>query len=222
MIQTLNNNQLEKYVSKQLNNFFPDDELNTHLQEIIDQALKKVEYSFKHISLSYYSKNGETFFNHLNADHYTIFIYYCSNLAFKKNDISLASKFFYLNKVLHSFHCMYDTQLPDIFIVTHGVGTVLGKAEYSDYLVVTQGCTIGANGDWKYPTLSKYIILYPNSSILGSSIVAKNVILSNNSMLLNGTITTGSLVVGQYPNTQIKKLNKDRFSQFFKDIENVN
>jgi len=216
MIQTLSNTQLKKYVKQQLNNFFPDNIKILNLLEIIEVAMKKIEYSFNHISLSYYSQNGKSFFNHLNTDHYTVFIYYCSNIAFKRNDICLASKFFYLNKVLHSFHCMYDTQLPDIFIITHGVGTVLGKAQYSDYLVVTQGCTIGANGDWEYPILSKYIILYPNSSILGNSIVSENVIFSNNSMLLNANVAINSLVVGQHPNIQMKSLLKDRFSQFFK------
>jgi serine O-acetyltransferase len=216
MIQTLTNNDLIEYLSRQLKNSFPDNIPIENLADIIDKALEKIKYCFNHISLPYYSKDNKPFFNHLNADHYTVFIYYCSNLAFKNNDIDLAGKLFYLNKTLHSFHCMYDTDLPDIFIICHGVGTVLGKARYSNYFVTTQGCTVGANAKLEYPDLGEYIIMYPNSSILGNSKISHNVIFGNNSLLLNQNIDHSSLVVQQHPNVIIKPLNNNIFSQFFK------
>ncbi|WP_418181132.1 hypothetical protein ACNSOL_05230 [Aliarcobacter lanthieri] len=211
----LKSKELVKYLKKQLNNYFPDLKRINNLADIIKKALKKVEFNFEHIALPYYRKDGLPYFNYLNVDHYTVFIYYCSNIAYEKNDINLASKLFYLNKVLHSFHCMYDTKLPDIFIVCHGGGTVLGKAEYSNYFVVTQGCTVGANAKIEYPKLGKNIIMYPNSSILGNSIISNNVICSNNSIVLNKNINSNSLIVGQHPNTETKKVNNDIFSQFF-------
>jgi len=216
MIKILNNINLAQYLLNQLNSIFPDNQKISNLENVVAHAILKIEYNFEHIALPYYSKNNKVFFNHLNADHYTVFIYYCSNIAYNNGDITLASKLFYLNKVLHSFHCMYDTELPNIFLVTHGVGVVLGKASYSNYLVFTQGCTVGANGDWEYPDISSFVIMYPNSSILGNSVIKSRVILANNTVLLNEKVPDNSLVVGSHPNIKIKEIKKNRFSQFFK------
>ncbi|MFX4242249.1 hypothetical protein ACOL22_05665 [Aliarcobacter butzleri] len=207
--------ELTKYLERQLNNYFPDLKKNKSLSNIVSKSLKKVETNFKHITLPHYKKNGKPYFNYLNADHYTVFIYYCSNIAYKEGDINLASKLFYLNKALHSFHCMYDTNLPDIFIVCHGVGTVLGKAKYSNYFVVTQGCTVGANAKLEYPELGENIVMYPNSSILGNSKISSSVVCSNNSMVLNKNIKSNSIIVGQHPNVDTKEVQTDVFSQFF-------
>jgi len=217
MIQTLNEQELVNYLKIQLNNNFPDNIVINNLDFIVNKSMEKVKFNFSNINLSYYSKNGRIFFNHLNADHYTVFLYYCSNIAYKNNDLILASKLFYLNKLLHSFHCMYDTELPDIFIVCHAQGSVLGKAKYSNYLVITQGCTIGANANLEYPELGEYIIMYPNSSILGNSMISNNVISSNNSMVLNTNIDNNSLIVGIYPKVKIKSINEKIFLQFFKE-----
>lgn len=222
MNKSLSNDDLLEYLSKQLNNNFPDNDNLNNLVFVVNEALSKLEYNFRHVALPYYLKDGKPFFNHLNSDHYTVFLYYCSNVAYKIDDISLASKFFYLNKIMNSFHCMYDTELPDIFIVCHGVGTVLGKAKYENFFVVTQGCTVGANARWDYPRLGKYLIMYPNSSILGGSIISNYVIASNNSMILNENIPDSCLVVGRYPNTLIKENNLSTYAQFFKSAELIN
>ena len=79
---------------------------------------------------------------------------------------------------------------------------------YNDYFVVTQGCTVGANGDWKYPKLSNYIIMYPNSSILGNSSVGAKIVVANDCSILNQNIKSNSVVVGKYPNTEVKKTQK--------------
>ena len=50
----------------------------------------------------------------------------------------------------------------------HPLGSVLGKADYGDYLFVYQGTTIGENrkGDKLfYPVLGNNILLYANSTI---------------------------------------------------------
>ena len=217
MIQTLDNDKLSKYVRNQLVNFFPDELTITlpRLRDIVFETMLKVNNCFQHISLPGYRRNKLIFFNHLNSDHYTVFLYYLSNISYKENEINLATKLFYLNKSLNSFHCMYDTELPDIFIVSHGVGTVLGKASYSNFFVVTQGCTVGANAKLQYPKISERVIMYPNSSILGSSKISNNVISSNNSMVLNANIKANSLITGQHPNLIVKEANQKIFSNFF-------
>ena len=90
--------KLKTYVQSQINNFFPDNGDLSNLNAVIKKALIKVENNFKHIALNHYYKNNDIYFNHLNADQYTVFIYYASNVAYEiYNDINLATKLFYLN-----------------------------------------------------------------------------------------------------------------------------
>ena len=41
--------------------------------------------------------------------------------------------------------------------------------------------------------LDEYIIMYPNSSILGKSIVSKKVVFANNSLVLNISIKSNQI-----------------------------
>jgi|TARA_B110001450_G_C17664344_1_gene498806 serine O-acetyltransferase len=219
MNATLSSRMLVEYLRRQLDNHFPDSSSLMCLDQVVSTALTRVEICFSAVSMESYSANGDPFLNHLNADHYTIFLYYCSNTAFNLGETKTASKLFYLNKVLHSFHCMYDTILPDIFVVVHGVGTVLGKATYNDYFVVTQGCTVGANGDHQYPVIEDRVIMYPNSLILGDSHVHANTVVANNSVLLNVDIPANSLAFGVSPSCSSKPSKSNRIGQFFKFSE---
>lgn len=216
MITSINKENLVFYLNKQLNNFFPDDvSYKKILKSIVPKALEKIEYNFKYIKLSHYWQNSSIYFNHLNADHYTLFLYYISNIAYKDyHNIQLASKLFYLNKTLHGFHCMYDTKLPDIFLVIHGSGIVLGKASYDNFLVVMQGVTVGSNPNLDSPTIGKNVILYPNSAILGKSIIADETCLSYGTVLMNTNTNNNSIIFGHSPNI-IEKQQKIRKSKIY-------
>jgi serine O-acetyltransferase len=213
---SLSLSDLTEYLKKQLENIFPDGGSLNLLNEVVPEAIRKIEYCFSHTNYPLNWKEGKVFFNHLNADQYIIFIYFCSNITFVKfTDVSLATKLFYLNKVLHSFHCMYDTSLPNIFLVIHGGGVVLGKATYADYFIVTQGCTVGANPKFEKPNLGKYLFMYPNSSIVGKTHIGNNVCISHGSFVNNEVIESDSLVVGKSPELLIKFNDPKRMANFF-------
>ena len=44
----------------------------------------------------------------------------------------LASKAYCLNKALHAIDVFYEVELPEIFFLEHPLGTVLGRAKYSN------------------------------------------------------------------------------------------
>ncbi|WP_272038671.1 hypothetical protein [Paenibacillus sp. JJ-100] len=187
--------ELQKYVQHQLNNFYPDNRFlnEDKFKNSIDEALERAQYCFQHISLSAYHRDGTTYFNHLHADQYTIFLWFLSNSIWNKfEDSELSAKLFNLNKTLNGFLCMYDAKLPDIFLVVHGNGIVLGKATYSDFLVCYQGSTVGAI-DGKYPKLGKGVALAPDSSIIGNCSVGNLVTIGNQSLLRNTSIDDRSL-----------------------------
>lgn len=205
------------YLQKQLNCFFPDGiEHQSEIESIIDEVMTRMGYCLSKTILPHLTLPEDSLLNHLNADQYTMFLYFASNSAYKNGYGTLANKLFYLNKSLHSFHCMYDTKLPDIFLVIHGVGTVVGKGQFSNYLVLTQGCTIGANADWQYPIIGEKVVMYPGSSVLGKTEIGSGVTIANNITVLNSNIQENSLVVGSYPNTMVKKRKKDHSGIFFR------
>ncbi len=178
---SLSRQDLQKYIARQLNNFYPDNDIVdlNGSGHIIDIALDRLEYCFKKVAYpARYNKDGQALFNHLYADHYLVFIWFLANTFWKeKQDDKIANKLYYLNKTLHAFDCMYDTGLPDIFLVFHGAGTMLGKANYSNYFVCLQGCTIGSNKGF-YPTFGNGVALAAHSCVIGKCHIGDGVSIS--------------------------------------------
>jgi serine O-acetyltransferase len=177
---SLSKAELQSYVCNQLNNFFPDNHpvKPAEFDGVLNLTLDRVNFCFKKVAFERYNKNGETILNHLYADQYLVFLWFLSNTLWKeKGHLSIASKLYYLNKTLHAFDCMYDTALPDIFLIFHGAGTVLGKAIYNDYFVSLQGCTIGSHKG-KYPIIGKGVGLTAHSCIVGNCEIGDRVSVS--------------------------------------------
>lgn len=156
------------YVAKQLNVFFPDKYIvKDEISKTIDITLDRLNFCFSHALSNRYNGTNGPIFNHLHADQYLMFLWYISNTVYKElSNTNISSKLYYLNKSLHGVDCMYDTKMPNIFLIFHGVGTMLGKAEYNDFFVALQGCTVGSHRG-QYPVFGKGVALAANSSVIG-------------------------------------------------------
>ncbi|RZK13916.1 MAG: hypothetical protein EOO43_17160 [Flavobacterium sp.] len=144
----------------------------------IDIALDKLEFCFKHCTLKHYNNGEHVLFNHLFSDHYVMYLWYLSNVLWKSGaDENICNKLYYLNKSLHGLDCMYNTLLPDIFLLFHCSGTVLGKASYGDFFVALQGCTVGGQKG-AYPVMGKGVSLTAHSSLIGNCRIGNNVSIS--------------------------------------------
>ena len=200
-VTSINGNYIVDYLSKQLNYFYPDSDIvsKSDLQSAFLIAMDRIEACFEKIELPYYRQGSTSYFNHLNGDHYSMFLYLISNELYKNQKINIATKVFLLNKALFGVDAFYSISLPKYFLFVHPLGTVLGKASYSDYLVVYQGVTIGANEAGEYPIFSERTVLYSNSSIIGNCHIGKDFILGANSSLINTKVPQNNMVVGNYP-----------------------
>ena len=194
---------------------FPDNIHIGDISSIIESSLLRLEYCFKEIKKKYYNDNDNIVFNHLNSDHYAMFLYLVSNTAFSKDNLHLAEKAFYLNKALHGLDIFYSVELPKVFLFVHPVGSVIGHATFSDYLIIYQNVTIGSDQDGIYPTFGEGTIVYSGSSIIGNCKINDNVIFSANSFIRNTKIDSNKVVVGQYPSSSTKPLNKSVIFNFF-------
>ncbi|MDD4601162.1 MAG: transferase [Negativicutes bacterium] len=184
------------YTAKQLNHFFPDNKLvkPSQYSNVFDIAIERTHYCFKHVTISSYYNNGETYLNHLHANQYAVYLWFLSNTVWleTQND-NLANKIYYLNRTLHSLSCMYDAKMPRIFLLLHIVGTVLGKAEYSDFFVAIHGCTVGAQ-DGSYPKIGKGVALLPHSSIIGNCCIGDRVSVGINANVYKRDISSDTAV----------------------------
>lgn len=197
MILSLSIIDLRNYVLNQLNYFFPDNQLikPNEIETVLNDVLDRLDYCFEKVNNKNYREHSQSIFNHLYSDQYLVFLWFLSNTIWKKSENKLlASKVYYLNKVLHSFDCMYDTGLPDIFFISHGIGTMLGKANYSDYFIAMQGCTVGTNDSIHYPVFGKGVALTAHSSVIGNCKVGNLVTISANTSIFKKDIPSKSLV----------------------------
>lgn len=212
---------LTKYICKQLNTFFPDAAIvrKSDIDKSLIEALSKVEIAFSRINLPYYVKAGNSWFNHLHGDHYSAFLYLLSNTLYKNGNENAATKTFLLNKGLFGIDAFYKIELPEHFIFVHPVGTILGRATYSDFLVIYQGVTIGANVEGVYPIFGDDTILYSNSSIIGACKTGSGFILGANSSLVDSVVHQNKVVVGSYPNNRVLENKKQLIKHYF--IEHV-
>ena len=219
MVLSLKFDELIKYVYKQMSNLFPDSSENNLLkyEEEFSITIEKLEGCFKFIKNNNYSKGNVTYFNHLHSDQYTMFLWFLSNTIWnRKHDIHICNKLFYMNKSLNGFSCMYDTELPEIFLLLHTVGTVLGKAEYSNYFIAAQGCTIGAHKGI-YPKIGKNVSLLPNSSIVGKCLIGNNVSVGINATVYNTDIEDDMVIfVNNKGETNYKHKKEAWSKQWFK------
>ena len=201
-------------MNTQLNHFFPDSFDNkVDLNKNIDEALDRINFSTKHVKLK-----GYTNVSFLHSDLYAQFIYFLSNTVWNNSqNINLASKLFYLNKSLHGINCTYDTKLPDIFLLIHNVGTVLGKANYSNYFVSCQNVTIGSDKG-HCPEMSEGVYMGPGSSLIGNSKVGKYAHFSINSVVLDQEIKGESVVIGSSPNIIEKELRRNLITENYFNI----
>ena len=171
MKTTLSIIELRNYTIKQINNFFPDNKQINKLQlkKPIDLTMQRLEYCFERIKLKSFDS-----FNHLHADQYAMYLYILSNELYKNDESVLAEKIVYLNKSLHSVNCMYDCNLPKVFAFLHIIGSVIGKAQYGNFLSINHGVTIGAH-DGVYPVIGDHVSLLPHCSVVGDCLIGNNV-----------------------------------------------
>ncbi|WPQ64523.1 hypothetical protein SIO70_06540 [Chitinophaga sancti] len=221
MITSLSREELEKYTSKQLNFFFPDDhpvQLSDFSAEV-DLALQRLEYCFKHCSLKHYFDGTDVKFNHLYSDHYVMYLWYLGNSIWKqKQATDVCNKLYYLNKTLHGLDCMYNTALPDIFLLFHCSATMLGKATYSDFFVALQGCTVGSHKGI-YPVMGKGVSLTAHSALIGNCRIGHNVSISAYTSIFGTNIPDHSIVFRNDQGATVIRAAEKSYAQTFFNVQ---
>ncbi len=217
MITSLSINSLTNYTSRQLNYFYPDDDLVElkNFNFAVKTALERLEFCFNKVILKTHNDGTNALFNHLQSDHYMMYLWYLGNEIWnRKQDKKVCNKLYYLNKSLHAIDCMYDTKLPNIFLLFHGAGTMLGKATYDDYFVVLQGCTVG-NNRGIYPVIQKGVALTAHASIIGNCTIGNRVTVSSYTNIVDTSIASNTVVFKDSTGKINLKPTTNSFAQSF-------
>jgi serine O-acetyltransferase len=218
---SLPSSEFKEYVLKQINLFFPDNQTPKphEFTKLFDSAIDRTEFCFKHINMEPYNHKGLTLLSHLHANQYAVFLWFLSNTVWlETHDKILANKLYCLNKALNGFSCSYEAKLPNIFLLFHIVGTVLGKAEYSDFFVAMQGCTVGAHHG-KYPKIGKGVSLLPHSSVIGDCSIGDRVSIGINTTVYQQNIPNDTVVFVDNNHALCQKPSRKAWAQQFFNVQ---
>ncbi|NLL28697.1 MAG: transferase [Bacteroidales bacterium] len=191
-------------IIRQLTNFWPicDSEKESIYSEL-DACLEQF-FRIATVSSNKYFKNieGTPKFSPYHSDQYAMLLYIIARNLFHSNQ-QLSEKLYYLNKVLHSIDVYPAVKLPSYFLLFHPVGAVLGRAEFNNYLTISQNCVVG-NNKGLYPVIGSYVSLMAHSMVLGNSEIGNNCIISAGSIVKDQNVPANSIVFGISPNLIIK------------------
>jgi serine O-acetyltransferase len=206
MKQNMDQDHLLDLLERQLKSllaFDPEKDGST-LRSALPVALQRSEYCFSHTRNKYYHQDGETYFNPFHSGQYCVFLYYLSNTVGKIAGAGdLADRLYYLNKILNSVDLYHAVTLPAVFGLDHPLGSVMGRAVYSDGLMFMQNCTIG-NNRGIYPSLGRNVTLYSGAKILGACRIGHHVTLAANACVIDQDVPDYALVFGSSPHLTIK------------------
>ena len=183
MILSLSTSDLKNYLVKQTENCFPDGKTTIEFSDskfdiAFEEALMRVEKCFAHIKIRNYQIDGNPCFYHLHLDQYSTFLYFLSNSLWKlSQNKALCDKLVLLNRNLSSCWYSYKGELPDIFCLTHPVGTVIGHANvhYSDFLVIMQNVTVNGLANGESLHIGKSVFLGAGSKIIQGGVLVTDV-----------------------------------------------
>lgn len=164
---------------------------------------------FESVSNKYYNTNEV---NPLHTGQYASFLLFLARAAYENGDRELADKVYALNKMLHGFDIYYEVELPDVFFFEHPVGTVLGRARYSNRLFVGQNVTVGGNKG-KYPTIGENVALHAGCMVIGDARLGDNVEVSAGAIIKEDDIPSNCLVFGASPHLIVKKRTEEEMLQ---------
>ncbi|MDQ5984349.1 MAG: hypothetical protein CSYNP_00042 [Syntrophus sp. SKADARSKE-3] len=156
-------------------------------------------------------------FDHLNSQQYAMFLYLLANEIWTNDESSwvVCEKLFFLNRIFSGMDLYYKINMPEIFLIEHGGGSVLVNTHYGNKFVFFQSVTVGRLGD-ACPVIGEGVILFPNTVVTGESIIGDYSVISAGTIVNNKIIPPDSVVFSNGSDIVIKDRKKDYLSYYFR------
>ncbi len=191
------------------------------LAAAVEEAAGRALACYAHLGNKYYSGADGARLYPFHGGKYCIFLYFLSRAlhALGPEQRSLADRVYCLNRTLHGVDFYYEVELPDVFMVDHPLGSVLGRAAYSDFLSVAQNCTVG-NNNGVYPRLGRDVSLMAGAGVLGDCTVGDHVVVAADAFVIDTDIPPFSVVFGASPRLTVQtrpaEFFRERFARRFR------
>lgn len=227
MKQTLSAEELAAFTQKQLDFYIPDgytiDEASW--KNAIHTALERCDHCFQHILIPQYkTPDGESAFSHLHRDQYAVFLYFLGNTLWTRyGQKQLCDKLLNLQSILHSFFLSYKCEMPNVFVLAHPIGSIIGNANYSDGLYISQNVTINTHTDAS-GNIDLYIgkggFFSPNVTVIGNQPIGDRVSIGANVLIYNQKIEHDHTCINENGQLKIRpRLHKNCFAQQIFDLD---
>lgn len=220
---SLNKIELQNYTGTQLKNFLPDKYIfqGSDIEKAINLALERTEFCLQNIAIPGYVVNGSVDFSHLHSDKYSTYLYFLANSLWDiSNNKPICDKLILLNKILNGIWVTYKCKLPDVFLLSHPLGSILGNAVYSNFLCVFQNVTVNTGmkiGEYNPPVLGKGVVLATGAAIIGNSVIGDKVTISDTMIYKKNIPSNSSVFRDDEGKLIIKKRKEENYygQQFF-------
>jgi serine O-acetyltransferase len=157
-------------------------------------------------------------FNYLQSSQYCIYLYYLANTIWRRSgDTAAPTRLFLINKALNGIDLFYEIAMPAEFYIGHSVGIVLAKATYGERLVLYQNVNVGRHKA-DIPSIGDRVILYPNSSVVGRTVVEDDTVLSQGVKVINRRVPAGSIAfAAEGGRLSFRPRPADLLGEYFRD-----
>lgn len=227
MKQTLSAEALAAFTQKQLDFYIPDGYTIDQPSWIcaVNAALQRCDRCFQHIRIPQYkAPDGESTFSHLHRDQYATFLYFLGNTIYTRyGQKQLCDKLLNLQSILHSFFLSYKCEMPDVFVLAHPVGSIIGNAKYSNGLYISQNVTINTHTDSFGNVdlrVGKGVMFSANVTVIGNQPIGNRVSIGANVLIYNQKIEDDYTCINEGGQIKIRpRINEKCFAEQIFDID---
>jgi serine O-acetyltransferase len=185
--------RLADHVARQLDSLFPQDGAACDAAALAPHVAPSLQRLRPILAAVRCFETGR--FNHFNSLQYASWLYLLANQVWRQEGHAvLAERLFCLNRALNAIDLFYAVDLPEVFFLSHGLGSVLGNAQYGDRLVVFQNVTVGRVGANR-PQIGRNVVLYPGAVVTGASVIGDGCVVSAGTVLHDVEMPAGMLAV---------------------------
>jgi serine O-acetyltransferase len=153
-------------------------------------------------------RNKYSEISHWNVDqciHYYVFL---QSLLYDHGHQQLSERVYYYLRTNFNIDIFPSRRLPDNILFVHPLGSILGNARYSNYMVVYQGVTVGGNTKLEYPAIGEDAVFYSGAKVIGNSRIGHNAVIGAGVTINNEEIPDNTVVFLDQNNLRQFKLNK--------------
>jgi len=156
-------------------------------------------------------------FNVLQSSQHAIYLYFIANTIWKRSgETESPTRLFLMNKALNGIDLFYEIAMPQVFYIGHSVGIVLAKATYGEFLVLYQNSTVGRHKD-QIPVIGERVVLYPNTAVIGRSVVEDDAVVSQGVSVVNKHVPKGAMAFAGPPGELVfRPRPDDLLSEYFR------